>query len=104
MTTRRYMSGGGGGGGMGMGGFPPFTGATRALILLSTGIYVLILLLFAFAPGAGGAIVTLGSLSRETVLRGWFWQFLTYGFVNVDPLNFALSMLGVYFLGGAVEA
>ncbi|MDP9266731.1 MAG: rhomboid family intramembrane serine protease [Acidobacteriota bacterium] len=102
MTTRRYNPSGGGG--MGMGGFPPFTGAVRSIILVSAGIYVVILLLSAFAPALAATIVALGTLSRETVLQGWVWQFLSYGFVNVDPLNFVLSMLGVYFLGGAVEA
>jgi|GEM_PF-277540 len=101
MTTQRYNSGGGGGG---MGAFPPFTGAVRSIILISAAIYVVILLLAAFAPPLAATIVALGTLTRETVLQGWVWQFLTYGFVNVDPLNFVLSMLGVYFLGGAVEA
>jgi hypothetical protein len=31
------------------------------------------------------------------------WRLLTYGFVNFDPINFALSMLGIYFLGGTTE-
>jgi len=102
MTTQRYNSSDGGGGGMG--GFPPFTGAVRSIILISAGIYVVILLLAAFAPALGATIIALGTLTREGILRGWLWQFLTYGFINVDPLNFVLSMLGVYFLGGAVEA
>jgi len=87
-----------------MGGFPPFRGAVRGIILFSTGVYVLILLLSAFAPAAGQMLVALGALSRETVVAGWLWQFLTYGFINLDPLNFVLAMLGVYFIGGAVEA
>jgi membrane associated rhomboid family serine protease len=84
-------------------GFPPFTGAVRGIILLSTGIYVLILLSRAFAPGLGDLLAQNGALSAPSVLHGKVWQLLTYGFVNFDPLNFALSMLGVYFLGGSVE-
>ena len=84
-------------------GFPPFTGAVRSIILLSTAIYVLILLSRAFAPQIGDLLAANGALSAPAVLHGKVWQLLTYGFVNFDPLNFALSMLGVYFLGGSVE-
>jgi membrane associated rhomboid family serine protease len=84
-------------------GFPPFTGAVRAIILFSTGVYVLILLSRAFAPQLGGLLAENGALVGQNVLHGKIWQLVTYGFVNFDPLNFALSMLGVYFLGGSVE-
>ena len=83
---------------------PPFRGWLRRLVIFSTSIYIVILLLMSFAPSLGKTIVVLGLLSHDTVLRGWYWQPLTYGFVNVDPLNFVLAMLGVYFLGGAVES
>jgi membrane associated rhomboid family serine protease len=85
-------------------GFPPFTGAVRAIVLFSTAVYVLILFARAFAPAIGDALAENGALLGPAVLHGKVWQLVTYGFVNFDPINFALSMLGVYFLGGAVEA
>ncbi len=84
-------------------GFPPFTGAVRAIIIFSTAVYVLILLARAFAPDIGDALAVNGALVGQSVLHGRIWQLVTYGFVNFDPINFALSMLGVYFLGGSVE-
>jgi membrane associated rhomboid family serine protease len=84
-------------------GLPPFAGAVRAIILVSTAIYVLILLSNAFAPALGQMLIGLGLLSADAVLHGQVWRLLTYGFVNVDPLNFLLSMVGVYFLGSAVQ-
>jgi membrane associated rhomboid family serine protease len=84
-------------------GFPPFRGAVRQIILASVAIYVVILLLVAFAPAAGQALLTLGILDPAHIRQGWVWQFVTYAFMYVDPLQFALSLLGVYFLGGAVE-
>src|SRR3954464_13743375 len=84
-------------------GFPPFTGAVRAIILFSTGVYLLILLSRAFAPQIGNLLAANGALVAQDVLHGKVWQLLTYGFVNFDPVNFALSMVGVYFLGGTVE-
>lgn len=84
-------------------GFPPFRGAVRQIILGSTAIYVVILLLVSFEPAAGQRLVVLGTLDPFHIRQGWLWQFVTYPFVYVDPLDFALSLLGIYFLGGAVE-
>ncbi|HZU31987.1 MAG TPA: rhomboid family intramembrane serine protease [Candidatus Angelobacter sp.] len=84
-------------------GLPRFQGAVRDLIILNAAIFIVLLLLFSFARNLGSAILDYGSLSSEGIAHGWIWQFLTYGFLHVDPLNFALSMLGIYFIGGAVE-
>jgi membrane associated rhomboid family serine protease len=84
-------------------GFPPFRGAVRQIILASVAIYVVILLLVSFAPAAGQTLLTLGVLDPAHIRQGWIWQFVTYAFMYVDPMQFVLSLLGVYFLGGAVE-
>ena len=84
-------------------GLPPFRGAVRQIILGSLAIYIVILLLMSFAPAAGQALLTLGILDPGHIRQGWIWQFVTYAFMYVDPLQFVLSLLGIYFLGGAVE-
>lgn len=84
-------------------GFPPFRGAVRQIILASVAIYVVILLLESFAPEQGNRLLVLGILDPAHIRQGWLWQFVTYPFMYVDPLQFALSLLGIYFLGGAVE-
>ena len=84
-------------------GLPPFRGAVRQIILASVAIYVVILLLMAFAQGTGQALVNVGTLDPAHIRQGWLWQFVTYAFMYVDPLDFVLSLLGVYFLGWAVE-
>ena len=84
-------------------GFPPFRGAVRQIILASVAIYVVILLLMSFAQQTGQTVLTLGVLNPEHIHQGWVWQFVTYAFMYVDPLDFVLSLLGVYFLGSAVE-
>ncbi len=84
-------------------GFPPFRGAVRQIILGSLGIYVVILLLMSFAQPVGQAVLLHGVLDPEYIRKGWLWQFVTYAFMYVDPLQFVFSLLGIYFLGGAVE-
>src|SRR5450432_3794535 len=84
-------------------GLPPFRGAVRQIVLASLAIYVVILLLLSFAAPTGKMVLALGTLNPETILHGWLWQFVTYAFMYVDPMDFVLSLLGVYFLGSAVE-
>jgi membrane associated rhomboid family serine protease len=84
-------------------GFPPFQGAVRQIILASVAIYVVVLLLMSFAQSTGQTVLTLGVLSPEHIRQGWLWQFVTYAFMYVDPMNFAMSLLGIYFLGSAVQ-
>ena len=84
-------------------GLPPFRGAVRQIILASVAIYVVILLLMAFAQGTGQALVNVGTLDPAHIRQGWLWQFVTYAFMYVDPWQFVLSLVGIYFLGTAVE-
>jgi membrane associated rhomboid family serine protease len=84
-------------------GFPPFRGAVRQIILASIAIYVVVLLLVSFDEPVGRAVLSLGILDPARIRAGWIWQFVTYAFMYVDPMDFALSLVGIYFLGAAVE-
>ena len=84
-------------------GLPSFRGAVRALVLMNTAVFFLLLLLRSLRSPLGDALVTFGVLSNAGIWHGFLWQFLTYGFLHLDPFNFLLSMLGIYFIGTAVE-
>jgi membrane associated rhomboid family serine protease len=84
-------------------GLPPFRGAVRQIILSCVAIYIFILLLLAFVPGVGNAVLEIGMLQSEHVRHGWLWQLVTYPFMAEDPWAFALSLIGIYFLGPSVE-
>jgi membrane associated rhomboid family serine protease len=84
-------------------GLPPFRGAVRQIILASTAIYIVILLLVSFAEPTGQAILMYGRLDPAAIRSGWLWQFVTYAFMYVDPMDFVFSLVGIYFIGGAVE-
>jgi membrane associated rhomboid family serine protease len=85
-------------------GFPRFHGAVRDLVIINTAAFVVLLLMSAFAGQQAQWIASHGFLSPEDIRHGWVWQFLTYGFLHFEPLNFLFSMLGIYFIGSAVEA
>lgn len=84
-------------------GFPPFRGAVRQLIIASIAIFAVLLLMHPFAPQLERTAFELGVLQPSHIRQGWLWQFITYAFMYGDPLNFFLSLLGIYFIGGAVE-
>ncbi len=85
-------------------GLPPFRGAVRQVILGSTAIYVVILLLMSFAPPQiGPRLLQLGTLNPAHVREGRLWEFVTYAFMYTDPMDFVLSLVGIYFLGSSVE-
>jgi membrane associated rhomboid family serine protease len=84
-------------------GFPRFSGALRSIVLLSAGIWITLVLLAAFDRPSAQLLMTIGHLNPDYVREGWIWQFLTYGFVDLDPWHFLMTMLAVYFLGASVQ-
>ena len=84
-------------------GLPPFRGTLRNLIIISTVIYVALVLLQAFHLRLASVVYALGILSPEGIRHGWLWQFLSYGFIDDDPRSFAFTMLSIYFIGSAVQ-
>lgn len=85
-------------------GFPRFSGAVRNLVIINAAVFIVLLFLQAFARNQAIGIAAWGVLLPEAIRHGWVWQFLTYGFLHFEPLNFLFSMLGIYFIGSAVEA
>ncbi len=83
---------------------PPFRGAVRYLILLTLGIWVVIILLWAFKQPLAAGLLARTELNPERVLHGWWvWQLLTYSFVHIDPRHIIFGLIGLYFIGSAVQ-
>lgn len=84
-------------------GLPRFDGALRGIILLTLGIWVVIILLWATNRPLAEAIVVIGELAPTAFLHGAIWQLLTYPFIHVDPTHVLFALVGVYFIGGPVQ-
>src|SRR5690348_764014 len=84
-------------------GLPPFRGAVRQIILFSIAVFVVLLVFHPIAPEVDDFVFRYGVLSPAHISQGWIWQFVTYAFMYLDPISLALSLLGIYFIGGAVE-
>jgi membrane associated rhomboid family serine protease len=85
-------------------GFPRFTGAVRTIVLVTVGIWILIILLWAFDRRLSVSILAYGTLTPAAV-REYLavWQFFTYGFLHFNPGHIFATMLGVFFIGSSVQ-
>ena len=66
-------------------GLPRFQGVVRYIILVTLGIWVTILLLWAFAKPVAALLLSIGQLDPGSVLHGRVWQLVTYPFIHIDP-------------------
>lgn len=84
-------------------GLPRFQGAVRYIILVTLGVWITIILLWAFDKPVASLLLFLGELSPERVLHGWVWQLVTYPFIHVDPRHVIFALIGVFFIGSSVQ-
>lgn len=82
---------------------PRFRGAVRHLVILTSGIWAAIVLLLAFSSDNAQLLLHAGSLDPKLVREGQIWQFFTYAFIHRDPIDILMCLVGLYFIGSAVE-
>lgn len=83
--------------------FPPFTKAVKWLILANAGVYLLMTLLGALAPGLRALLFGLLELTPRFVLQGWIWQLVTYSFLHVGIFHILFNMLMLWMFGAQLE-
>jgi membrane associated rhomboid family serine protease len=83
--------------------FPPFSGATRNLILVTLAVFFLFAFLALSAPMVLGRLTLLLSLIPATLLHGQVWQLLSYEFLPTGILGTMFSMLTLWFFGSTLE-
>jgi membrane associated rhomboid family serine protease len=84
-------------------GLPRFDGAMRGIILVTLGIWVVIILAWAVDRPLAAAIIAFGQLNPAAFVHGAVWQLLTYPFIHLDPTHVLFALVGVYFIGGPVQ-
>lgn len=83
---------------------PPFSGATRKLILASVAMFFALALL-GVVSAANAALLTIHlSLVPELLAHGEVWQLLTYPFVNVGLISTVFALLTLWFIGPMLES
>ena len=82
---------------------PPFTGATRRLVLANLVVFFVLGVLSFAAPGAYQHTLLFLSLIPAALLRGWIWQPFTYSFINLGLLSTAFALLTLWFTATTLE-
>ncbi|SRR6266481_702565 len=82
---------------------PRFRGAVRHLVIFTSGLWAAIVLLWALSNANALLIIRAGSLDPKLVSEGRVWQFVTYAFIHLDPRHLLACLVGLYFIGSAVE-
>jgi membrane associated rhomboid family serine protease len=83
---------------------PPFSGATRRLILLLLGIFFADAILSHIIPDHAYATLHLHlSLVPYFVVRGQLWQILTYAFLPLGLMGTLFALLTLWFVGAMLE-
>ena len=84
---------------------PPFTGATRRLILLNLAAFFGLALLSLVLPTQFYNTLSAHLLLRPSLLfHGELWQLLTYAFLPLGILNTAFALLTLWFCGSLLES
>ena len=83
---------------------PPFSGATRRLILLNLATFFGFALLGLVLPTHAYAGLTANlSLIPYLLFRGEIWQLVTYAFLPIGILGTAFALLTLWFTGSIIE-
>ena len=82
---------------------PPFSGATRKLILLNLAAFFAMAVLGWLSPSLGNLLRIHLVLEPLAVVHGEIWQLATYSLIDPGILSIVFSMLTLWFTGALLE-
>lgn len=82
---------------------PPFSGATRRLVLLNVGAFFALAILSWVSVASGGLLLRHLLLEPAAVVRGEVWQLVTYSVADQGILSLVFAMLTLWFTGALLE-
>ncbi len=82
---------------------PPFSGATRKLILLNVAAFFGMAILGWLSSSMGNLLYSLFMLRPVAVVHGQIWQLATYSLIDPGILSIVFSMLTLWFTGALLE-
>ena len=84
---------------------PPFSGATRRLIILNLATFFAFALLGLVLPNHLYSLIYSNLiLAPQLLFRGELWQLVTYAFLPLGILGTAFAMLTLWFTGSIIES
>jgi len=80
--------------------FPPFTRGVKWLLIATAAVSILVPITGTFGENLKVLFAFIPALLRH----GYVWQPFTYTFLNPDPLGLVFAGLGLWLMGGSLEA
>ena len=84
-------------------GFPPFTRAVKALIIVNVAVYLAMMLVRLTAPALELYAEMFLYLHPSDVVHGQLWQLVTYSFLHGGVMHLLFNMLGLWMFGSQFE-
>jgi membrane associated rhomboid family serine protease len=84
-------------------GFPPFTRAVKALIIVNVAVFLAMLLLSLTVPRSALFINAYLPLNPSELVHGQLWQIVTYAFLHGGLMHLLFNMLGLWMFGSQFE-
>ncbi|WP_263366752.1 rhomboid family intramembrane serine protease [Edaphobacter bradus] len=82
---------------------PPFSGATRRLVLLNVGVFFALAIVAWVSSSIGSMLLRHLILEPLAVVHGEVWQLATYSVIDQGILSIVFSMLTLWFTGALLE-
>ena len=82
---------------------PPFSGATRKLVLLNVAAFFGLAILLWLSSSLGHVLLDHLILEPLAVVHGEIWQLATYSLIDTSILSIVFSMLTLWFTGSLLE-
>ncbi len=82
---------------------PPFSGATRRLVLWNLAAFFTIAVLSLVSADGTRLLLSHLALTPNDVAHGQIWQLVTYSFLNLGILNTAFALLTLWFVASMLE-
>jgi membrane associated rhomboid family serine protease len=82
---------------------PPFSGATRRLVLLNVAVFFGLAILSWISMNVGGLLLSHLMLLPVAVAHGEIWQLATYSLAEQGILSLVFAMLTLWFTGALLE-
>jgi membrane associated rhomboid family serine protease len=73
------------------------------IIAINVAVFIMQEAITMYAPSREPALIHFLALSREGVLSGFLWQFVTFQFLHGDFLHILVNMLVIFFIGREME-
>ncbi len=82
-----------------------FTPAVKTILMINVFVFLAINILNTIRPGFVNVVLYwFAQIPQLSLLKAHVWQFVTYAFIQIQPMHLFFNMLILFFFGSALES